>query len=364
MSDKKYSAYHVGSILSLDIKRLRTASFLPSETMSSIKVEIAKVFEPSTLSVVLLVLLCSNTRTAKDRRTAVLKLYDRRFATELRSHRYGYSGQSPWEPSQDADFVHLAKSENAFKYASTTQDGERCQPQEAWTLAQRDLYVYYQCLDFHKHEMQAYDALQDLQGTHILLFYADVLLAPEQVSVGHDSILLAVPGLLIEYIDGFGIRDIAAHAPAERIQRICEHALDLIRRTEDLDVVNNDMRLDNVLVRKTMHNMSEEPSFEVVFIDFALARVRSSIPQCGDAEWTKLNCYADEENALGLVPEKLLMKKVGPRTKKVKIYSFKYTPSDRYRIIVVDGKEFFEGPLDRFPRDLQSEALPELSSGR
>jgi hypothetical protein len=161
---------------------------------------------------------------------------------------------------------------------------------------------------------------------------------------------LEVNGLLLEYISGFTLRDIATHAPEGNWQAICDDAISIIHRIDDLGVLNKDVRIDNVLVRHLTNKETEEAMFKAVFIDFALSEVRGKISA---EDWTVKKCGQDEEGAIGYVMQSQLKKRVGSRKEYTEVFPFVYKPTGRYR----HDEDSYRGPLGTFKFWIKSKML-------
>ena len=348
----EHCPYCVGAFLQLKVSRLGGKSSLLSPSISSLEVEIVEVFEPFTMSVVLRVRLCSEEacQMTQGNTTAVLKLYDRRFASELRCQSF----QRAWEPSLDESFLEMANSGDAINYKPIMHDGKVAKPLPSWTPEQRELYLHDKCLLCYRQEIQAYDALHALQGSKIPLFHADVSLTSDDYP---DAEIFTVRGVLIEHIPSFSIGNLPLHVSKDKQKTIIGEALDLMRELENYDVVNNDVRLENVLVRSTPtqggKTGDEDGSTDlaVVLIDFSHMKVRNLIPECSDEKWTMLKCYADEVNRLGGLLDRELLR--WEESGEQNVYPFGYLHSFDYGISERWGEEFYEGPLGVFSSDLK-----------
>jgi hypothetical protein len=155
------------------------------------------------------------------------------------------------------------------------------------------------CLDLHRSERTVYERLLPLQGSQIPNFLASVHMEPliPCEIPGHlgsnveDYIF--IPGVLIEYIDGFCLENTKTAAPKEHWEQIFGASIDIANKLGDYDVLNQDVRPENMIVRET-----ENGVYQPVMIDFAQARVRRN-DEC-DQEWREHKCMQDEEGAIGL----------------------------------------------------------------
>jgi hypothetical protein len=116
------------------------------------------------------------------------------------------------------------------------------------TNGQFEGYVAHWSEKYYKTELQTYRHLQSLQGTRIPQLYTTI------VYPGARGIPDPVPGLLIEYVPSLSLRQFIRHKPhypPSVIKTVCDDALKLISTINDLEFLNEDVRIDNVLVRKS-----------------------------------------------------------------------------------------------------------------
>jgi len=157
---------------------------------------------------------------------------------------------------------------------------------------------------FYKQEKQTYERLKEGQGTWLPKLYCSVSISrPDGTTV---------KGLLLEYIPSISLRDFVSTwtsrvppLPIDLLKRVGDTAVALIDRVSDFDVLNRDVRIDNVLIRESALNVEEvEPEpYPVVLIDLADCRLRQ--PDESDEDWRKAKRDQDESGAMGCV---LLMK--------------------------------------------------------
>jgi len=325
LTSSSSSPYYVGNILQL--------TNLPP--LISTDVRILKVMEPITLSVVLQVEIMSGQRHLDGLcGTAILKLFDRRFADGLREGKYGSLKGivKPWNPDYDADFI-----------AAIQEDPDDKTEFKDWTIPQLEALLYRECMTLYQAERKAYEHLAPLQGEYVPKLYANGWL--EDSSRG---IHLQIPGLLLEFIPGFSLRNVADYVPEDTLQALCDEAISVLNRIDDLGILNKDVRLDNVLIRQKRSDATQETTYKPVFIDFALSEVRDDFSA---EEWTVMKCQRDEEGALGHVAQMHLRKITGTRKKKTTLFPFVYTPSYRYTIKPVNSDSdlsMYQGPLGTF----------------
>ena len=309
-------------------------------------VEIIKVMEPISNSVVLLVSIPSPSNSCGGStwkpRTAILKAFDRRFSVWLRD---AYKAPS-WTPSREESFRNQQTSGQPPEPPELDRLSEYSWLDiEEYTDAETESFFYHVSQYQHQRELSTYRALEHLQGTQVPTLYADA----EIMSKETGSNMFNVKALLVEFIDGFLLEDLVSCVPQRAWTSICEQAISTVNAISDCGILNTDVRPTNVLVRRkrSIGPTHEDPSpeansadggqrggqdvaaggnddgFEVVFIDFASCELRD--PDESDEEWKRKKRTQDEEGAIGYIMEAKIEK-----TPVVVTEPFKYTPSYRY----------------------------------
>lgn len=242
----------------------------------SIIATVIKAFEPFTISPVLYVSL-QPTHLDAHPSQAILKLYDRRFATDIRE----YYNANEWTASKESAYLEFKAQGGAL---SSRDDPDF--DSEVMSDGEREAFIEKMCQLYYGSGVRAYRHLHDIQGVQIPKLYGTVTLKD-------------VDGILIEYIPSF------------RLQEIKERLL-----KETWDAIGNEaVALVNLIT-------TTDPP-RVVMIDFGLTRLRREDE--GDEEWRRAKKTQDEEGAVGYVFEKYSRGK------------FKYKPSHRYRVFHEGG---------------------------
>jgi hypothetical protein len=227
----------------------------------------------------------------------VLKLYDRRFSTQLRRDEQA----SPWNSeieSEYSEFVRDGRASEFFERCTTKfREDEYWADEEDmnWTKAQREAYLQYACHRIYKTEKEAYKNLHDIQGKHIPRLLARPFLPLSDSGIANKY--LDCPGLLLDYIQGFPLTDLADEAPKEDWQYVCEDAVRVVNLIGDRGVCNQDVKTRSFIV-------SKDPStgkLKVFMIDFGLCMFRSQAKS--DREFNAWQADYDEEGACGRVME-------------------------------------------------------------
>lgn len=100
---------------------------------------------------------------------------------------------------------------------------------------------------------------------------------------------------MIEFINGYSLSDLAKNEPQSVWQNICDDAIRAVNLIGDHQVLNEDVKPHNVLIRK-QKSISKH---EVFIIDFAQCKFRGDY--ASDADWKHEKCEQDEEGAIGYV---------------------------------------------------------------
>ncbi|KAE8358597.1 hypothetical protein BDV27DRAFT_150296 [Aspergillus caelatus] len=179
----------------------------------------------------------------------VLKLFDRRFAVQLRKdHKV-----NPW-----------------------TSDIERKMAEDegdTWNDPQNEPYLHDHMQDLYETEVELYQTLKDIQGKDIPQLFACLTVSSSSSSQEFSvNKYIDVPGVLLQYIDGFLLTDMAAHAPREVWQSVCDDAIQIVNLIGDRGILNGDVKTRNFIVQ-------ENPGrkFKVFMIDFALCNFRREL---------------------------------------------------------------------------------------
>ncbi len=261
---------------------------------------IISVFEPFTLSCAMVVELDTGPR--KNR--FVLKLYDRRFATQLRRDE----DAAPWNAQIEADyqeFVRTGAATEFFNMCNADFHGDEygaAEQDEEWSEAQEEAYLQYICLRTYKTERYAYEQLRDIQGKSVPRIFAyPFVQALPGTNSAHEY--LDCPGLLMEYIQGFPLTNIADHAPKESWQYICEEAIRIVHEIGDRGICNRDVKTRSFIIRQATGTRK----YQVFMTDFGHCSFRSQAKD--DREFRSWQADQDEEGAVGLVMERHLMRR-------------------------------------------------------
>lgn len=303
-----------------------------------VQVRIEKLYQPWTLSCVVEVsILHPRTNSAK----AVLKLYDWRYAAQLRKD----NKIDPWTNEHEKAYISFVRSGQAKDFLDKLRNDEEFEePEEGWNISENETYLYNICTDMFRAETAVYKKLYAYQGKQIPRLIAPITLSIEPLNKqssdhhdiawtepsGSDSVspdtdqvdtkapepeLLKINGILIELIEGFTLAGLNQHNAAKSSwQSIVDQAIQIVNLLSDNAILNEDVRASNILVSPKSNG-----EYRVCMIDFAQCRFREKNES--DLEWGRAKWSQDEEGAVGLVMKRRLAKQG---------FKLKYESSMRY----------------------------------
>lgn len=289
--------YEVGQVLTLNI--------VPNPPLSSseltVRVRVSKLQEAWTLSCGMFVEILEGScqdipSPAISATTAFLKLFDRRYASQLRQD----NGIIPWvEDIEDAylDFIKSSKAEE-FLQRLRTDDKFKEATEEEWDVAENEAFLAHELIGLYTAETATYARLHNYQNKLIPRLLAPVSL--DIASLGADSVagmsveLYQVKGILLEYLPGFTLSTLEKHAPQSCWQKIVDQAINIVHILGDNNILNADVRPDNFIVVP-----NGDDQYQVFMIDFGQCRLRGT--EESDLDWGREKWRQDEEGAVGLV---------------------------------------------------------------
>ncbi|KAN0070671.1 hypothetical protein V8E54_011540 [Elaphomyces granulatus] len=225
-----------------------TASPLFSEkTRATIEVEVQKVFEPVTMSPVMVV----------------------RLNGEPKNLEY-------------VNFVLSGAAPKYIKYMNDDGASDESNIFDSMTEAEGETYLYERCNDLYNAETLAYRALNGLQGQ-------------------------SVPNLFATHIDGFRLTHLTAKVPKCYWQSICDDAVSVVNAASDCGILNMDIRPDNFVVRKIPGRTGTV--YKPILLDFALSRTQGA--EESNEDWNEARQIQDEERAIGSIMQHELSKHGG-----------------------------------------------------
>lgn len=166
---------------------------------TELNAKIAKVYKPSTASIVMEVVILTAQNTTF---CAVLKLFDGRFCPQLRNDLF----LQPYSSTLQAAYLEFIRTGDASRYLARLRDSDsdRSLDEEpmAEFLAENEVYLQHYCLGLYENELSTYKRLQDLQGSEIPQLFASVNYLPSTPDGGEGipPEFVEVKGILIELI--------------------------------------------------------------------------------------------------------------------------------------------------------------------
>jgi hypothetical protein len=221
----------------------------------------------------------------------VLKLFDRRFTTEFRR----VWNVDVWTPEAENEFHQFVNDPASSRFLADIQkDKVSNSPFEIkMSAGQSEAWMNQAMLDFYNTEVKAYDTLSDVQGDVVPRLIGLVTASSSSsVSPGPLDQPTAIPGILLQYIRGFQLKDLGSHAPKELWDGICQDAMQLLRATGERGILNLDVQVRNVIVKKLRAN-----HYKPFMIDLAICRFRAEAKD--EEEWRQWRVDEDEEGWLG-----------------------------------------------------------------
>lgn len=250
--------------------------------------KIVKVFEPFTLSCVMVIQLDAPSLKGE----FVLKLYDRRFSTQLRD-----DWKFPWTPNLESEYHEFVNSGCVKGFFDFCDDGysedwwwgDSYPRMSKWSKPQFEGYLQYTCRRTNRIEREAYDTIRDLQGKHVPRLFAEPWL---QLSEEPNE-YLDCPGILLEYIKGYELTDILDNAPEKDWQYICDEAIQIIQLICMRGVLNKDIKTRSF----TIHQDSDMKKPKLYMMDFGQCIFRHQLESVAD--FREMQANENEEGGIG-----------------------------------------------------------------
>jgi hypothetical protein len=310
-----------------------------------LKAVIIKTF-PATLSCCMVIRFVEPA-IFKNTSECVLKLYDRRFSNQLRTD-WSATLWTPELENKYQNFVACSEAEEYFSYWDAEKEryidwsAVYVPHHERWNAAKLEAYLQWKAVGSFETEKKAYERMADLQGEDVPRIFGEVVLGQPAAFRGKDQVDAAesgkdeaevaqedsssttssegdrnpqtvnIPGILMQYIDGFLLSDLHEHPPRDRWQSIVDSALKKLNRTQDCGIFNIDAQTRSFLV--------DPLTLEVMMIDFGIVRFREDFED--DEEWETYLCNPSQEKAIGA------MMKINLRVDAQ--YHIVYNPSEQY----------------------------------
>lgn len=260
----------------------------------SITALITHVFEPFTLSCVMVVRLFQKEGLGKP---TVLKLFDRRFASRLREE----AEAEPWTMGPETQYHRFIQNGGAAEFITSLEEDSMSEDEEG-DAAKKEAYLHHEMQGLYKTEQEVYSTLKDLQGKRIPRLLHTLTFPAFSTSYGTSKLInkyTAIPGILLQYIDGFPLSELSVYAPKDNWQSICDQAIRTINQISLKGVLNADVKTRNIIIGK-----DQQGRFKVFVIDFGTCHFRRECES--DKEWWEWKAGEDEEGAVGYVMQSIL----------------------------------------------------------
>jgi serine/threonine protein kinase len=207
----------------------------------------------------------------------VLKLFDRRFSTQAREG----CRTKPWSPEieqQYQGFVNCDDAREFFSYWDAEKERDNqwsvayVDNRNRWSAAKLETYLQWSCHSMYEAEKKAYELMSGIQGEYVpKVFECVVLNQPDAFrQLGDDDgepddmdkAIRSIPGILMQYHDGFHLTDLHKHLPSEHWQSILDSAVQTIGKIQACGIYNRDVNTRSFMVDPSTHH--------VMMIDFGL----------------------------------------------------------------------------------------------
>jgi hypothetical protein len=298
---------------------------------------------PATLSCVMVIRFVDP--SIFDTSECVLKLYDRRFSTQLRRDL----GAPAWTPQLEEvyqAFVTDGHADEYFSYWDAERERDRLWSamsfgiRKRWGAAKLEAYSQWESTTTYEIEKEAYKRMAHLQGKEVPSVFGEVVLDLPGSNKGRDANkeghedeqdeaelsassvdsedsevepqLVAIPGLLLQRIHGFPLTELHSNLPKEHWQSTVDSALNVIHHVHDCGITNRDLAARSFLVDPSTRS--------VTMIDFGMVSFREHAKD--DKEWEWWQYFNNEEDDIAWFMMDYLHEHAG--------FKLIYKPSERY----------------------------------
>ncbi|KAG9657778.1 hypothetical protein KCU95_g13549, partial [Aureobasidium melanogenum] len=240
----------------------------------------------------------------------ILKLLDRRFSTQARED-LELTSWTPELEQQFQDFIRDGDAEEFFSYWDAEKEFDHgwsafyVANHGKWSAAKWEAYIQWQTIDLYETEKKAYQLMAALQGVAVPKMLGEVVLdlSAEATKVNSDEELdedaksttsddkndnpsvSIIPGLLLQFVDGFELTDLHEHLPREQWQSVVDSSITTLRQIQACGILNYDANTRNFIVDPTSH--------KAMMVDFGITKFREDVDS--DREWDEMQAYKDEE---------------------------------------------------------------------
>ena len=266
-----------------------------------IKARIVKLSTPWTLSAVMLVDILQQPSDSSSGiempERVFLKLYDRRHAEQFRQE-WRIDQATPDVERQLLQFSRSGKTAAFLENWRADPDFRFDDDDEnPWGVPETETALSERMREIWQTEVKVYKRLAQHQGRRIPKLYAAVTfhIGPDDDDDDDDDEVFDIPGIIIEYIDGFRLSDLADNTDSSEWNRLVNRAVDVTGEIlNDSDVLNEDVRPDNMMVCR---DTTWEGGYRLCMIDFGVCRFRGEDEEI--EEWGQAKHVQDEEDGMG-----------------------------------------------------------------
>ncbi|KAF4988841.1 hypothetical protein FGRMN_9515 [Fusarium graminum] len=263
----KLAPYEAGR--SLELRIVQSSSDPIPQSQETVTVNITRLIT-ETMSPVMKVTFgteCGST-------SAILKLYDRRFGTHFRDLDGKYS---PCRDQDEAAYQLFLQEGKMGPFLEELEDKKNSiVPPSPWCyyyeedsddplpdgVARFEAALWYEANQYFKNETKAYGLLQESQGKSVPRMYAHVRLTPPSIDSSatkdpDSEDYLLVHGVLMEFIPGFNLMDLAKFLPTADLSEwsaIAQHAVDAVHDINKRGIILLDSGPRNAMVDESTKN--------------------------------------------------------------------------------------------------------------
>lgn len=253
-----------------------------------LKAKITKVFEPFTQSCNMLVSIESH--FPEPNGEFILKLIDRRYATQLRQDQRVH----PWTQEIESQYHQFILNGGIIEFLDMLDslDGEL---EDDLDDVRNEAFISNMARDLVDNEVDAYKTLEDLQGKRVPRFFGSVKIASSLDRPYAVSEYTDIRGLLIEYVQGFPLDDLVIRASKKTWKTIGRKVMGTLRAVRARGIVNLNARARSFIV--------SPKSLNVRMINFIQCRFREQYGT--EEEWRRVQRGFEDEETIGHVLENL-----------------------------------------------------------
>ncbi|KID61797.1 Protein kinase-like domain protein, partial [Metarhizium brunneum ARSEF 3297] len=233
-------------------------------------------------------------------RTAILKLFDRRFGHSREKHPYNQQAEAAWQDSvrsglakrllddlrNDEDSVRRARFQKDVDEGDSEEEEEEEEEEDddddddnENDLAESEAIIYHTARTNYENEVRAYSQLKPLQGRCTPRFIESVIDSSPESPADLPVEYFQVPGIILEYLFGFPLSELTARIPNQPFlwEKIVQGAIDVVREVNMAGIVHHDCQPRNMMVSQIGRDV-----FRLYLIDFAQYAFRADYKDTDD----------------------------------------------------------------------------------